>query len=221
MTNSETFCDADPECANMFPPPCGAGGICGRPRLSSLSWQQLECWRRWPILAKLNGTKTDRTILSSSPPRTACGWTNAIPVWLGTSGSRGQEPVAKPDLDVVEPRYVLPHEMRRRSCFDYASGLDEGAGYDPSVVRHAEATVAHLLGSVSFRAVAFGKLGPSTPPLKLSPGQRYPASATLRREHVRASGIGIVESFAVRHGRGSSVSLIQCSSVQASVDIGP
>ena len=62
MTNSETFCDADPECANMFPPPCGAGGICGRPRLSSLSWQQLECWRRWPILAKLNGTKTDRTV---------------------------------------------------------------------------------------------------------------------------------------------------------------
>ena len=44
MTNCETFCDADPICANMFPLQCGAGDICGKPRLSSLSWQQLECW---------------------------------------------------------------------------------------------------------------------------------------------------------------------------------
>jgi putative transposase len=38
MTKSETFYGADPQCANMFPPQCGAGGICGKPRLSSLSW---------------------------------------------------------------------------------------------------------------------------------------------------------------------------------------
>jgi hypothetical protein len=81
-------------------------------------------------------------------------------------------------------------------------------------------------GSVSFRAVEFGKFRPSTPALKLLPGQRgqsrfsaYVASAALRREHVGAYGIGIEESFEVRHSRGSSVSLIQCSSVQASVDI--
>jgi hypothetical protein len=61
MTNCETFCDADPECGNMFPPLCGVGGTCGKPRLSSLSWQQLESWRRWSKLAELNGAKTDRT----------------------------------------------------------------------------------------------------------------------------------------------------------------
>jgi hypothetical protein len=61
MTNCETFCDADPLCGNMFPPQCGAGGTCGKPRLSSLSWQQLETWRRWSKLAELNGAKTDRT----------------------------------------------------------------------------------------------------------------------------------------------------------------
>jgi hypothetical protein len=61
MTNCETFYDADPECANMFPPLCGLGGTCGKPRLPSLSWQQLESWRRWSKLAELNGAKTDRT----------------------------------------------------------------------------------------------------------------------------------------------------------------
>jgi hypothetical protein len=40
MTKSETFYGADPQCANMFPPQCGAGGPCGEPRLSSLSWQR-------------------------------------------------------------------------------------------------------------------------------------------------------------------------------------
>ena len=49
----------------------------------------------------------------------------------------------------------------------------------------------------------------------------YVASAALQREHVGAYGIGIEESFAVRHSRGSSVPLIQYSSVQASVDIDP
>jgi hypothetical protein len=83
-------------------------------------------------------------------------------------------------------------------------------------------------GSVSFRAVEFDKFRPSTPGLKLSRGQRgqsrfsaYATSAALRREHVGAYGIGIVESFAVRHSRDSSVPLIQCSSVHASVDIDP
>jgi hypothetical protein len=38
-------------------------------------------------------------------------------------------------------------------------------------------------------------------------------------EHVGAYGIGIAESFAVRHSRDSSVPLIQYSSVKASVDI--
>jgi hypothetical protein len=61
MTNCETFYDADPECSNMFPLLCGVGGTCGKPRLSSLSWQQLESWRRWSKLAELNGAKTDRT----------------------------------------------------------------------------------------------------------------------------------------------------------------
>src|SRR5580658_3185878 len=61
MTNCETFCDADPECGNMFPPRRGAGDICGKPRLSSLSWQQLESWRRWSKLVELNRAKTDRT----------------------------------------------------------------------------------------------------------------------------------------------------------------
>jgi hypothetical protein len=63
MTNCETFYDADPECGNMFPPLCGVGSTCGKPRLSSLSWQQLESWRRWSKLAELNGAKTDRTAL--------------------------------------------------------------------------------------------------------------------------------------------------------------
>jgi hypothetical protein len=83
-------------------------------------------------------------------------------------------------------------------------------------------------GSVSFRALELGKLRPSSPALKLLPGQRgqsrfsaYVASAALQREHVGAYGIGIAESFAVRHSRGSSVPLIQYSSVQASVDINP
>jgi hypothetical protein len=55
MTNCETFYDVDPVCVNMFPPECAAGGICGRLRPSSLSWQQLECSRRWPKLAQLKG----------------------------------------------------------------------------------------------------------------------------------------------------------------------
>jgi hypothetical protein len=65
MTNCETYYDADPECGNMFPPQCGAGGIGGKPRLSSLSWQLLESWRRWSKLVELNGAKTDRTIGTS------------------------------------------------------------------------------------------------------------------------------------------------------------
>jgi putative transposase len=56
---------ADPICANMSPPQCGAGGIGGKPRLSSLSWRQLESWRRWSKLAELNGAKTDR---AGGPP---------------------------------------------------------------------------------------------------------------------------------------------------------
>ena len=67
MTNCETFYDADPECSNMFPPLCGVGGTCGKPRLSSRSWRQLESWRRWSKLAELNGAKTDRTIDHLSP----------------------------------------------------------------------------------------------------------------------------------------------------------
>ena len=49
----------------------------------------------------------------------------------------------------------------------------------------------------------------------------YATNAALRREHVGIYGMSIVESFAVRHSRGSSVPLIQCSSVHASVDIDP
>jgi putative transposase len=56
---------ADPVCANMFPPQCGAGSIGGKPRLSSLSWQQLESWRRCSKLVELNGAKTDR---AGGPP---------------------------------------------------------------------------------------------------------------------------------------------------------
>ena len=66
MTNFETSCDADPVCANMFPPQCGAGGTCGKPRLSSLSWRQLECWRRWREFAELNGAKTDKATTEAS-----------------------------------------------------------------------------------------------------------------------------------------------------------
>ena len=66
MTNFETSCAADPVCANMFPPQCGAGGICGKPRLSSLSWRQLERWRRWREFAELNGAKTDRATSEAS-----------------------------------------------------------------------------------------------------------------------------------------------------------
>jgi hypothetical protein len=83
------------------------------------------------------------------------------------------------------------------------------------------------IGSVSSRAVEFGKFPPSTPALKLLPGQRgqsrfsaWTASAALRREHVGAFGIDTVESFGLRHSCGRSVSLIQCSSIRASVDIG-
>jgi hypothetical protein len=82
-------------------------------------------------------------------------------------------------------------------------------------------------GSVSFRAVEFGKFRLSSPALNLSPRQRgqsrfsaYATSAALRRGRVGVYGIGIAEDFEVRHSHGSSVSLIQCSSVQASVDIG-
>ncbi|HUD58163.1 MAG TPA: hypothetical protein VMQ99_01555, partial [Acetobacteraceae bacterium] len=64
-----------------------------------------------------------------------------------------------------------------------------------------------------------------SPALKLLPGQRgqsrfsaYVASAALQREHVGAYGIGIAESFAVRHSHGSSMPLIQCSSVRVPVD---
>ncbi len=83
-----------------------------------------------------------------------------------------------------------------------------------------------LTGSVSFRAVQLRKFSPSSPALKLSPGQRgqswfpaYATNAALRREHVGVYGISIVESFAVCHSRDSSVPLIQCSSFHASVDI--
>jgi hypothetical protein len=87
---------------------------------------------------------------------------------------------------------------------------------------------AGVPSSVSFRAVEFDKFRPSTPGLKLLPGQRgqsrfsaYVASAAPRREHIAAFGIGIAESFAVRHSHGSIMPLIPCSSVQASVDIDP
>jgi hypothetical protein len=53
------------------------------------------------------------------------------------------------------------------------------------------------------------------------PFSAYAAGAPLQRKHVGAIAIGIVESFAVRHSRGSSLSLIQCFLVQASVDIEP
>ena len=46
---------------NMFPlSQCGAGDICGKPRLSSLSWaQQLECaGDEVPKLVQLKGAKT-------------------------------------------------------------------------------------------------------------------------------------------------------------------
>jgi hypothetical protein len=65
MTNCETFYDADRECANMFPPQCGAGGICGKQQLSSLPWRQLDCWRLWQRLAELNGAITDRTVYNA------------------------------------------------------------------------------------------------------------------------------------------------------------
>jgi hypothetical protein len=49
MTNSETFCDADLECVSMFPPWCGAGGLCEKPQLSSLSWRRVcHVGRRGP-----------------------------------------------------------------------------------------------------------------------------------------------------------------------------
>ena len=96
-----------------------------------------------------------------------------------------------------------------------------------AIHRTDQANFAALSGSVSSRAVEFGMFPPSTPALKLLPRQRgqsrlfaYTASAALRREHVGALRIGTVESFGLRHSRGRSVSLIQCSSVQASVDIG-
>jgi len=83
-----------------------------------------------------------------------------------------------------------------------------------------------LTGSVSFRAVQLRKFPPSSPALKLLPGPRgqsrfsaYATNAALRREHVPAFGIGIAENFEVRHSRSSGVSLIQCSSVQASIEI--
>jgi hypothetical protein len=60
-TKSETFYGVDLQCANMFPPKCGAGGICEKPRSSSLSWQQLESWRRRRKRVDLNDARTDRT----------------------------------------------------------------------------------------------------------------------------------------------------------------
>ena len=82
-------------------------------------------------------------------------------------------------------------------------------------------------GSVRFGAIRFYEFRPWTPALKLPPGRReqsrfsaYAASAAPQPDHVDACEIGTGESFAVRHSRGSSVLLISCSSVQASVDIG-
>src|SRR5580698_9234660 len=82
--------------------------------------------------------------------------------------------------------------------------------------------------SVRIGATRFDEFRPSTLVLELPPGRReqsrfsaYAASAAPQRERVGAFEIGTGESFAVRHSRGRSVSLIPCSSVQASVDIGP
>jgi len=75
MTNFETFYDADLECANMFPPRCGVGGICRKPQLSSLSWRRLEYWRRWPTPVELNGARTDRTLGAAN------AWRRTILFW--------------------------------------------------------------------------------------------------------------------------------------------
>ncbi len=50
-----------------------------------------------------------------------------------------------PDVDIVEPRDVLPQMFRGRSRFDCAFSLYEGSSYDPVVICHAEATIAHFL----------------------------------------------------------------------------
>ncbi len=106
MTNCETFCDADPECANMFPPQCGAGDICGKPRLSSLSWRQLECWRRWSKLAELSGAKTDRTFcqlgtrLGTSFGGSHTAWTQSG----GVAGAFGLSCRSRPEAAVAGSR---------------------------------------------------------------------------------------------------------------------
>jgi putative transposase len=124
-----------------------------------------------------------------------------------------------PDVEHRQSRYLnnRAENSHRPTCRAYAErGWRFGDHGPPSVEN----------GSVSFRAVEFGKFRPSTPGLKLLPGQRgqsrfsaCAANAAQWREHVPAFGIGIAESFAVRHSRDSSVPLIQCSSVHASVDI--
>ena len=125
-----------------------------------------------------------------------------------------QPPGARVTVNVGGKRAGLP------------SGCYGKSARHPERRRRSTARPSTPDGSVSFRAVEFDKFRPSTPGLKLLPGQRgqsrfsaCAANAAQWQEHVPAFGIGIAESFAVRHSRGSSVSLIQCSSVQASVDI--
>ena len=103
-----------------------------------------------------------------------------------------------PDVEHLQRRYLnnRAENSHRPTCRAYAErGWRFGDHGPPSVEN----------GSVSFRAVEFGKFRPSTPGLRLLPGQRgqprfsaYATSAALRREHVPAFGIGIAESFAVR-----------------------
>ena len=69
---------------------------------------------------------------------------------------------------------------------------------------------------------------PSCLALRPSPGCRAlsrlcacAANAALPREHVGACGTCSAGSFGARRGRGNTASPIPCSSIQASVDIGP
>ena len=62
MTNCESFSAADLQCVNMFPLWRGGRGICGKPRLFSLCWQQLERRRRWSKFVEPDGAKSYRTV---------------------------------------------------------------------------------------------------------------------------------------------------------------
>jgi hypothetical protein len=50
------------QCVDMFPLWRGGRGICGKPRLFSLSWQQLEGRRRWSKFVEPDGAKSYRTV---------------------------------------------------------------------------------------------------------------------------------------------------------------